>query len=269
MPNAKGYTVTFDGVASTTFPSLICEKVTRRLVGKDRSVTREVSGMEGAWRFPDKRGLRTIILDMAVVSDGFPTPRRDDLREIADWVDKQGFLKLAISDEPGVYNLAFLANEPDIDEWRELGTFSLEFSAMPYTYSDTISTDLLTLTPSGANIWASAESIPVYPVIELTPVGGVLTGFTLQVGEFSLSYQDLIADGDTITISSLNFTVSLGANTDTDLAGTFVFGDLNMVNVSGTFPVFILGNNDVLLTESGGSTAITVDLDIYWRSRYR
>lgn len=269
MPDAKGYTVTFDGVASTTFPNLICEKVTRRLVGKDRSVVREVAGMEGAWRFPDKRGLRTIVIDMAIVSDGFPTLRRDDLRAIADWVDKQGFLKLVISDEPGVYNLAFLANEPDLDEWRELGVFSLEFSAMPYTYDDTISTDTLALVPDVASTWVSTESIPLYPVVELTPTGGDLTGFRLDVGEFSLTYNELLSSGDTVTISSLNFTVSYGVNTDTDLTGEFILLDLNMVNVFGTFPVVIEGNNDVMVAPMGGSTATGITLNTYWRPRYR
>lgn len=269
MPGGLGYTVTVDGVASTTIDGLICERVTRRLVGTDRSVTREVAGMEGAWRFPDKRGLRTITLDMAVVADSFPYVRRETLREVANWVDNPDYVQLIISDEPGVYNKAFLANEPDIEEWRELGTFQLEFMAQPYSFSIDTTEETLALSPSIPNTLAVTDKVPVYPVIELTANGGNLAGFQLEVNGRTLTHLDTVASAGTITISSLSFTVADGVNSDLNLEGTFNEAALIMLNTTGEFPILTEGTNDFLLTPEPGSSATSVTLDFYWRERFR
>lgn len=271
MPNGRGYTVTYNGVPSTDIPSFICQKVKRRLLGKNRDVFREVAGREGAWRFGDKRGLKVITLECAIEADSFPAGRRAALNTIADWLDQGGFSPLIISDEPDVFHQAILANEPELDEWREMATFELEFSAEPYAYDLGQETLELTFTPGDdTETFSITDVVAAYPVVEVTPTGGNLSGFTLTTNGSQLVYGKALVDGSTTTISSLSYTVIEGTNLDTELTGAFNPSIVSMADVSGTFPILLPGVvNEMVLAMAEGSTATSVTVALTWRKRYR
>lgn len=270
MPNGAGYTLTFDGVESTTIPGFICEKVTRRLLGKNRAVLREIAGREGAWLFGEKRGLKNIKVDGAIVAEGFPTERREALRDLANWLDKEGFKRLIISDEPDVFHRATLDNEPDLDEWRELGTFTLEFLAEPYAYANELSNRVDEIEgPSGSVSFGIPDELPAYPIIEITINGGDITGGSLTVNGLPGFHDVPMLSGTTHTINSLVFMALEGDNTDTELDGILPTSYTHISDYRGFFPIFLPGVNNVSYAMDPGSTATSVTLDITWRRRYR
>jgi len=275
MPNGKGYTVTFDGIASTDeLPELIVARVRRKLLGKTRAVMREVAGRTGAWQFGEKRGLKTIILECSAItekdgnSNPFPIPRREFLTRLAAWVDKEGFRKLVISDEPDRYYLATLVGEPDLDEWRDLSKFDLEFGAEPYPYEDAISNTAFSVTDNVAHPFAFADEVLAYPIVEIQAVGGNIGGFTLIFNGYRMDRTSDIPSGNVVTISSLSYTASPGTNTDTDLSGDFDPLTVEMSSVSGEFPVLIPGVTQSLTLTKLSGTATGANISITWRKRY-
>lgn len=272
MPLGKGYTITYNGIPSTDFPAFGCEVVKRTMFGKNRDVLREVSGREGAWRFGEKKGLRSIKVEAYILADSYPIERREDLVEIGDWLNvPQGFAPLIISDEPDRYYMATLANEVDIDEWRHLGKFTLEFLADPHAYSlDPHSVDL-EMESGIPELFVVEDRINAFPIVEITPVGGVLQGFTLNFNGFIMVYTAALAEDQTLTISSLSYTVTSGASTDIQLTGAFSPETIRMVDVSGEFPAILADNEnqEVTLDYGVGSTATSVDMTVSWRRRFR
>lgn len=271
MPDGKGYTITFDGVASTTIPEFICHRVRRGAVGSSRTEFKLIPGFEGAWVYPEKRGPRRITIEASVLAPTFPGGRRDAVTAVADWLDKPGLRSLQIGDETNRYYMAVLTSEMEVDEWRELGKFSLEFTALPYAYSTSISTQSLSLVPNAAaSTFTIPDGVDAYPVIELAVPsgGGDLTSFDLVVNGRTLSYGNPIVAGNTITISSLAFVTIAGANPDLTLTGAFDPNTVAMNNVSGQFPILHAATTQSVRLLTGGSGP-TVTATIKWRRRYR
>lgn len=270
MPSGSGYEITFDEVSSTTIPEFICHRVMRTLGGKRRTVYRDVPGRAGAWVFPEKPGPRKILVNASVLADSFPVTRRDALVRVADWLSKEGMKKMVIGDEPDRFYLATLTDEPDIEEWRHLGKFDLDFTADPYAYSVDISTEVFSLSPGGsAHTFTIPDGVDVYPVIELTPTGGTLGDFTLIVNGFQLVNSGEIAAGATWTVSSLSYITVEGPNTDTELQGIFNPDTVSMPGITGEFPVLLKDEATQSVALSTGGSASSVDVVISWRRRYR
>lgn len=145
-----------------------------------------------------------------------------------------------------------------------------------------------TLTMNGdALTWGAAAggARPNAPVIQedevdlVSPGGGALVDFIGTGGRGYATYADgyiydglgwrlaLIASGDTLTISSISDTVTVGINDDVDLTGTFDVAALDISDVAGTFPLLLEGLNTWALVWTGTATAVT--LDITWRERFR
>lgn len=271
MPNGKGYTITYGGVASTTIPSLICHEVKRPLVGKVRDSFEEVSGMDGAWHFSEKRGMKEITIPLSVLAASYPVTRRATIESVADWLDTGVMTKLIISDQPDRYDMAVLAAEPDVQEWRERGSFEVQMLAFPYSYELNVRNDTKTLTSAGS--WTTTFDtlckVPTYPILEITPIGGGVTGYTITTNGRVFTYGTAVSVGNVISVSSLSYTVHSGTNADTDLQGTWNPATLLMTGVSGKFPIFTQpGVNTITVAPIGGSpTSIT--LKAYWRKRFR
>lgn len=272
MPNGKGYTITYNGVPSTDIPELGVELVRRKMFGKSRDVLREVAGREGAWRFGEKKGLRGISVDAYILAPSFPVPRRETLVQVADWVDVEKFAPMVISDEPDRYYMAILASDVDIDEWRHLGKFRLDFLAEPYAYDLTISEEEFSFGMGSVPVtFPVPDKLVGYPIVEVTATGGSLAGFTVHFNNYSLFYEGVVPMGESVTISSLSYVVMTGPNTDTELQGNFDPDSVSMVDVSGTFPAIVpsLGDQYIDLEHGPGSTAVTADVRVLWRRRYR
>ena len=150
----------------------------------------------------------------------------------------------------------------------------------------TVSAFTLTMNGDALTWGASAGGArPTAPVIELadapatSPAAGAFVAFVATGGRGYATYADgyvydglgwrlaLIASGETLTISSISDTVTVGINDDVDLVGTFDVAALDISDVAGTFPLLLEGLNTWALAWTGTATAVT--LDITWRERFR
>lgn len=263
-----GTVVTFGGVASDTIDGLICSQVSRPLRGEIRDDIVQVPGREGFWLFEELPGQRVIVVELSIVADDFEA-RREAVIATADWLDQAGLQELIIDDEPDRFHLARLRQAPDPDEWLNAAAFEVEFVCQPYSYATVISEENLVCSDGAAETFSAPDKVQGIPIVEVTAKGGDLEGFDLDVNGEVLTYGDTLVEDATITISTLSYTVTTGTNIDTQLEGTFDPDDLDMASVSGDFPIIVAGTNSVTVDFGSGSTATTVEVDIYWRRRSR
>lgn len=266
MPLGKGYTVTYDGVASTTIPSFICHRVRRQLVGSRRTSFESIAGMEGAYVFPEEPGLRSIEIDASVLVDEVDTElRREALRSVAAWVNKFEMKKLFISDEPGKYDMAIFNGDADPDEWRQKGSFKLPFMCEPYSYQEELQHEDATAAGTSVDIVIDVDgTAPRSPfIVEMTAAGTSAFQSVTVNGRTWTRTTSLSALG-IVTFNTKAGVMLLGANTDTDLQGTFDPDDVSMAGGSGRPPYLVPGSNTI--TVAMNHTGFSVD--VWWRGRY-
>jgi predicted phage tail component-like protein len=270
MPSGKGYTITYNGVASTTIPELICHEIRRNLVGKIRDSFEEVAGMEGAWHFSEKKGMKEITLPLSVLAASYPVTRRATVEAVADWLDVGVLSKLITSDQPDRYDMAVMSTAANVQEWRERGTFEVHMLAYPYSYELNVRNVTNSTTGSGwSTTFDTLCKVPTYPVFEITPVGAGITGFTITTNGRVFTYAGAVSAGNTITVSSLSYTVHTGTNADTDLQGVWNPATLSMTTVSGKFPILTQsGVNTVVVAPITGAPS-SMSVKMYWRKRFR
>jgi predicted phage tail component-like protein len=263
-----GTVMTFGGTASDSFDGLLIARVSRPLRGEVRDDIVQVPGREGFWLFEEKPGQRIITVSMSILGDDFET-RRQTVIDVADWLDQAGLQELIFDDESDRFHLGKLAKAPDPDEWLNHAGFEVDFICEPYSYATTISEENLVCADGVVETFIAPDKVEGVPVVEVTAKGGDLEGFELNFNDEVLVYGDTLAQDATITISTLSYTVTTGTNQDIDLEGFFDPDDLNMVNVSGDFPIIVTGTNSVTVDYGVGSLAGTVEVDVYWRRRSR
>lgn len=262
--------LTWNGIASSTIPELVIGKASRQLMGEVRKKNVYIPGRAGSVVFPEEPGDKLITFECYILGDTFQG-RRDICSEVADWYEVLERSTLAPSDESGRFYYAEANSVVDLDEWRHLGEFELEWRISPYAYSETLSTE--TIDGSGAGSSSGSFSVPdsidAEPVIEITPNDGTIETFSLSINSIPLSYTaPTIASGNTVTISSLTDTVYSGANTDTMLTGAYNVANVAMGFVStNQFPILVPGSNSWALTWTGTATDVTIE--VTWRERFR
>ena len=263
-----GYEVTWNEVSSTTIPEFVVEKITRGLFGTHRGSFVDIPGRAGSWYFPDQRGRRRIMMECYILATGFPAPRRDALTRVADWLDIGAEARLILGDDPTVYYNAVLTDPPDVNEWRQLGRFQLEFVAEPYSYDLDATSE--TYEVDNDEEWTDNFDLlsATYPIIEVTNrSGSTKTGFTLTVNGSTINYVGSIADDATVTINSIGMAVLAGANDDVMLTGVYEPTDMLMTGVTGSFPILQQGVNSFEINAEpvGGS----FEVQVTYRKRYR
>lgn len=260
------YTLTWDSVASTTLTGLVVQRLRRGMVGAIRDTRLAIPGVDGDILFAERRGNRNIVAQCSVIG-GLGGQRHGRVVAVADWLDRDGYRPLVLSDQPDRYWLAALSADPDPDEWRQRATFDLQWTAKPYAYALSQSSVVRTgLASNSAQTFVVADQVDAYPVIELTARGGTATAIDITVNGSVLTFAGPLLQDQTITFSSLSYTAAIGTNTDVMLTGALL-GAAFPAAISGTWPLLVEGNNAATVAWTGAAT--TVDLSIYWRRRYR
>ena len=265
-------TATLDGIPlATAVPDALILRVRRSLTGRVRTDTIDVPRRAGSWRFPESPGDARVTIELDITADTF-TERRAACRALAEWIAPalDGEVQLILDDEPDRFYTVMLDSAADPDEWLVAASVTLDFTADPYTYSTTISTE--TVNASGtpdSGTFNLAIDYPAEPVIEITPTNGTLSSFVLTVNGETIEWTgDTLASGETITISSISDTVSVGENVDVNLTGAFdpVDAEQGIAGVSATgFPELVPGINEWAISWTG--TATTVDVVFTYRAR--
>lgn len=265
-----GYGIEWDGAElENAVQGVMIQKVSRRLIGEVRDQARLIPGRDGAYLFPERRGDRIIRADGLVVRE--PSLRHTAVTQLADWLDRSGVRELFINDQPDRFWRASVLSDPDPDEWKATGKFSIEWRAEPYAYGVDTTSVCVTATNAAPYNFALPGNVGSEPIATVRPLNGTLTSFTLTVNTDGLTFNGLPSNtvnlGQTVTVNSLVNTVTLGINTDTQLLGAYTPGTQLYGMVSGTFPVILPGTNNWSL--AWGGTATQVQVCFLWRRRYR
>lgn len=265
---AAGKTITWAGNPSSDIPEFVIGKVTRPLIGATRGTYIDIPGRDGSWFFGERRGRRKLVAECFVQAATIGE-RRDVILQVADWFDVEIEAALVVSDEPTVFYYATVLEAPDIDEWREVGTFDLTWSISPYSLAIELTEETWTADISDLHSWVPDVEVVTYPVIEITPTNGTLTGFDLTVNGDTLEFTGNIISGSTITINSIAAVVVTGPNTDTELTGAYDTSAVNMAGVTGKFPMLLPATTNTVLFERTGGTATAITVTVAYRKRYR
>lgn len=263
-------TASLNGTAlATAVPEAAILSVSRQLGGARRDTLVDVPGRAGAWHFTEEPGNRTVELVMHLEGDGFAA-RRAAVRALAAWADTpNGYVELIIDDEPDRFYEVVLAEAPNVDEWLRAAAVTLPFSAAPYALAVSTSSESATASSGGGDTFSALDELYTPAIITVTANGGAVSGFDFTMNGDTLSWQGQspLGDGDAVTINGVSFTVTEGANIDTEVRGAYDSADLIMSGVTGTFPMVKPGTNTWSITYTGDATSVTVD--ILWRRRYR
>lgn len=262
--------LTWNNIPSSLQDYLIIGEIVRDPIGGIRTSLMDVPGMEGAWVFPQKRGLRKISVNMSISAPDKET-LRSAVADFAEWIDVENEAKLAISDDPGIYHLATLDSVDPEGEWNGLAKFTASWSCQPYSLSDTITTESWTDDQSHSHSWVPDTGAIVYPTIQITPNNGTLTDFTLTTNGEMLSYEGgNILTGTSVTINSISGVVTAGPSIDSELTGAYDPNDLILQYVVGaTFPeLFHNVSNTIAFVRTGG-TATSITITVKFRKKFR
>lgn len=263
-----GYLVTLDGNASSAVSGFIIQRIMRQMVGEVRDTYEDAPGRAGAWLFPEQAGMRNIQLTCKIVAES-GAARRASVRQVADWMETSSAVEFIADDEPDRYYVAKLADAPSPDEMVHRADFQIGFKAQPYAYALTTSSQSVTAASGVNQSFNAPDNVSAFPVLEITPVSGNMVGFTLNFNGYFLVYEGTLVSGATLTISSVSFTVTEGANQDTELTGAVDYNSVDMNDVSGDFPVIKPGTNDYSIVPGAGSTNTSTIIVTTWRRRYR
>lgn len=261
-----GTVILWNGVTSSAaVPQMYVQQVNRNMFGDVLDEEVQLPGRDGAWVFPDSRGNRSIGVRCQIV-DVIPS-RRGDVESAASWLNVSGYADLLFSDQSDRYWRAYLKTAPPVDEWRKQGKFGLEWRAEPYAYAVALSSQCVTADGgSESGSFTIPDALGAAPVIEITPLNGTITYYTLGVEATSLAVSATIESGHTQTVSSYSYTITGGQNAEAELNGAYDASPTWTVDASGEFPLLVPGLNDWSFAWSG--TATSVRICFYWRRRY-
>lgn len=253
---------------SSNIEGLVIGQVRRSLIGAPRGPKLTIPGRAGFIHFPQPPGPRKIIATGFIEAPTFQQ-RRDRFEELADWLDVQLEARLVISDTPDVYYMGVIEESGDANEWRSTGTFELVWQVQPYAYALTTTEEAWVASIADDHLWDPDITTLVYPVIEIQPTNGTLTGFELTVNDQVFSYAGMIADDAIITINSIAAVALTGASGDTELTGAYDPNALSMSGVDGIFPELVPDTTNSIEFDAAGGTATNINITTTYRRAYR
>ena len=190
---AASKVITWNGVASTLVPGLVIGKIIRDPIGVVRTALVPVPGRDGAWVFPQNRGMRRMIVSCFIEEESTLDLRETD-ELFSAWLDVLGQAYLQTSDDPGIYYEAVLSGVSEDDAWRGVGQYTIEWDLQPYSLSESIDIESWTSDENDTHTWDPDLTIELYPVIQVTPTNGTLLGFQLITNGTQLTYAADVAD---------------------------------------------------------------------------
>jgi predicted phage tail component-like protein len=153
------YSITYKGVSSQGKLKVL--KVTRSVLPPSQVKLLDVEGRSGAFFISKKHGVKKIDVEFVVIGDEL----RDNIRDIADWLDAEKPEALICSDEPDKTDFAILDGETDLDEQLKAGFGTLTFICPdPYSIAASRTVNLV----AGSNTVTYNGTAPTYPKVTAT-----------------------------------------------------------------------------------------------------
>jgi predicted phage tail component-like protein len=226
----------------------------------------EIPGRAGSIIFPEELGDRIVTLDLHLLA-ATPTARRTAVEELMNWATVGAVSALIIDDQPDRYEEAIIDGSTDPNEWWSAANVSLPFRCGAYVLALSTSTEnLVAGSNPDSDTFSITDNVDARPVIEITPTGGTVTGFTLTVNGFALSWEGTLIAGDTLTVNSISETITAGVSIDVNVTGAYDPSAVRMSDASGFFPLLTPGSNAWSFSWTGTATSVALDLE--WRERF-
>lgn len=174
--------LTYKGV-SARFMDIWIQSKKIPLLANMRQQYEDIAGRHDSYSFSDGT-LEDITID---VECWFAAADREDLRykarQIATWLYSKEKQRLTFSDEPGVFYLARIANQIDLETLIRHGRFTLQFRCDPFAYAvqERVDRQIISNSPYRFAIQTDGTA-PTPPILSVKNVGStVLNGFTLTI----------------------------------------------------------------------------------------
>ncbi|MED0672032.1 phage tail family protein [Aneurinibacillus aneurinilyticus] len=173
---------TYKGVSARSIGVRI-KSIKRPLLANIRQQYEDIAGRHGSYSFTDG-ALEDITIE---VECWFAAADREDLRykarQTATWLYSKEKQRLTFSDEPGVFYMARIANQIDLETLIRHGRFTLQFRCDPFVYAvqERVDRQMISNSPHRFAIQTDGTA-PTPPILSVKNIGStVLNGFTLTI----------------------------------------------------------------------------------------
>ena len=183
--------VTFNGVASTTFPEIVSIMRVSRPLGPDMYLQgSEIVGRDGVYYFSKNRKPLLISFRIATLAAS-ASARRTLARQLSAWLDTDAPAALSFSDESGKRYQAVLVDGVNFDEFALIGMADVTFF-VPSGYAEATS-------PKTAG--PNAGTMPA-PVVITATMGGSASAFQINLGSQYLRFEDTLVASDVLVFNT-------------------------------------------------------------------
>jgi len=192
----------------------------------------DIPGRDGSILFAGAMKDRTIEVEFSALANTLPE-LRILARRIAAWLYSATRQALVFDDEPGLYYMARVSNQLDLEQTAALGKFTVDFRCEPLAYSVAESTFSKTVTTAPETI-TYAGTYKALPVITITATSD-MTNPSITVEDKTLIYTGTLAAGQSLVINCETYQATI--------TGVNALG-----SVSGDWPVLYPGENEVTMS---------------------
>lgn len=201
---------------------------TRQILPSSRDSLEYIEGLDGPVHVSKALGSRIISITFEAKFSN-DEERADVQSKVAQWLFTKEFTMLRLSDEPGVYYMAKVMDDSDLNPEYFQAEFEIVFTCQPFKFGiehdESVFTYDIGGTITNPGTYDSRALFIVTPTISTNY-------FEFKVNDATISYDGLVVAGNTITIDSKSLEFRLD-------------DDLKIMEVSGYFPVIKPGNNEI------------------------
>ena len=218
---------------------------TRQILPSSRDSLEYIEGVDGPIHIDKPLGSRIVSITFEAKFSN-DEERADVQSKVAQWLFTRQFTKLELSDEPGLYYMAKVLDDSDLDPEYFQAEFEIVFTCQPLKFGAKHSEDILTGDTEGTLVNPGTYNSPV--VFTIKPIAS-MESLVLTVNGVTISYDGEINPDDEVTIDSesLEFRVN---------------GDLMIMEVSGYFPIIEPGNNTIEINQESNIHATWQELHL-------
>lgn len=217
---------------------------TRQILPSSRDSLEYIEGVDGPIHIDKPLGSRIVSITFEAKFSN-DEERADVQSRVAQWLFTRQFTKLELSDEPGLYYMAKVLDDSDLDPEYFQAEFEIVFTCQPFKFGAEHDEDLFTDSLGG--IFTNPGTYDSRALFTIRPTTDA-NSFELKVNDAVISYDGSVVAGDTITVDSRSLEFRLN-------------GDLMIMEVSGYFPVIKPGDNELIVN-------VQSDIHANWQELY-
>jgi predicted phage tail component-like protein len=256
---------TFNGKDSRDFKIKVLN-VKRPLLPEIKDHYEEIPGRHGAYLYPRPYGDRVIKIDCAVKA-ATVQERTELAQKIAAWLHTPTRQILTFEDEPNVFYLAKVNEQPDPDMIALIGSFTFSFRCDPFKYARDTREEIID--PAESNKAYSIYNngtIEATPTIVLEAIYGEVTNPKIVINDQTLIYNGTLTNNSAIELNTEYFLANKSMERDIMTTGAYDTAEDNILAmIDGDFGLFNVGANTIVFISDNGQP---VRLKILWKEKY-